>query len=104
MGLLYFESAIRDAVDHDFIGQTDPGEEALSFRAAVEGLLARARILNDPDELSALTELPANILRLKPLGNSNAPLGRQEFEEPNHSGRELQAMNLNATSVKTTAC
>jgi TetR/AcrR family transcriptional repressor of nem operon len=102
--LSYFESAIRDAFDPNVIGQIDPRVEALSFRAAVEGLLARARILNDPDELSALTELPANILRLKPLGNSNAPLGRQEFEEPNHSGRGLQGMNLNARSIKTTAC
>lgn len=65
--LSYFESAILDALDQNVIEQIDPRMEALSFRAAVEGLLARARILNDPDELSALTELPANILRFKTL-------------------------------------
>ena len=62
--LFYFESAIRDALDQNVIGQVDPRAQALSFRAAVEGLLARARILNNPDELSALTKLhillPAN--------------------------------------------
>ena len=64
--LFYFESAIRDALDQDIIESADPRTEALSLRAAVEGILARARILNDPDELSALTALPINILRPKP--------------------------------------
>jgi TetR/AcrR family transcriptional repressor of nem operon len=68
--LWYFESAIRDAFDPNVMGQSNPRVEALSLRAAVEGLLARARILNDPDELSALTELPMNILRLKPPGTA----------------------------------
>ena len=94
--LLYFESAIRDVLDQNAIGQTDPRMEALSFRAAVEGLLARARILNDPDELSALTELPTNILRLKPFGTATPLPADLEFEESNHSGKELQATNLNA--------
>jgi len=64
--LFYFESAIRDALDQDIIESADPRAEALSLRAAVEGILARARILNDPDELSALTALPINILRPRP--------------------------------------
>jgi TetR/AcrR family transcriptional regulator, transcriptional repressor for nem operon len=68
--LLYFESAIRDALDRNVIRKTDPRVEALSFRAAVEGCLARARILNDPNQLSALTELHVNILRLKPPGTA----------------------------------
>ena len=65
--LFYFESAIRDALDLDIIESADPRAEALSLRAAVEGILARARILNDPDELSALTELPMNLLRGRSL-------------------------------------
>ncbi len=64
--LFYFESAMRDALDQDVIEPADPRAEALSFRAAVEGILARARILNDPDELSALPALPMNLLRPKP--------------------------------------
>ncbi len=64
--LFYFESAVRDALDQDIIEPSDPRAEALSLRAAVEGILARARILNDPDELSALTELPMNLSRPKP--------------------------------------
>ena len=64
--LFYFESAVRDALDQDIIEPSDPRAEALSLRAAVEGILARARMLNDPDELSALTALPMNLLRPKP--------------------------------------
>jgi TetR/AcrR family transcriptional repressor of nem operon len=66
--LLYFESAIRDAFDPNVMEQSNPRVEALYLRAAVEGLLARARILNDPDELSALSQLPTNIL-LPDTGN-----------------------------------
>ncbi len=64
--LFYFESAVRDALDQDIIEPPDPRAEALSLRAAVEGILARARILNDPDELRALTALSMNLLRPKP--------------------------------------
>ena len=60
--LSYFESAIRDALGQNVIGQMDPRAQALSFRAAVEGLLGRARILNNPDELSALAALPISVL------------------------------------------
>ena len=71
--LWYFESAIRDALDQNVIGQTDPRAQALSFRAAVDGLLARARFLNDPDELSALAGLPINML-FPPKGNPETQL------------------------------
>jgi TetR/AcrR family transcriptional repressor of nem operon len=70
--LRYFESAIRDAFDQNVMGQSNPRIAAISLRAAVEGLLARARILNDPDELSPLTELPINILRLSPHGTATS--------------------------------
>jgi len=60
--LSYFESALFDAIEDDAVEPEIPRAEALSLRAAVEGILARARMLNDPDELCALTALPANIL------------------------------------------
>ena len=67
--LFYFESAIRDAVAQDIIEPVDPRLEALWLRAAVEGILARARILNDPQELSPLAALPMSILRRIPRVN-----------------------------------
>jgi TetR/AcrR family transcriptional repressor of nem operon len=70
--LFYFESAIRDALDQDVIEPSDPRAKALSLRAAVEGILARARILNNPHELTALTALPINLLRPKPRGTEMA--------------------------------
>jgi hypothetical protein len=44
------------------------------LRAAIEGILARARILNDLDELSTLTTLPTRVLcrlRCQPSGDVN---------------------------------
>jgi TetR/AcrR family transcriptional repressor of nem operon len=93
--LRYFESAIRDALDQNIVRQSNPRVEALSFRAAVEGLLARARILNDPDELSTLTELPVNILRLKSPGTATP-----SRQIKNSRSRITLARNLNTSSIK----
>jgi TetR/AcrR family transcriptional regulator, transcriptional repressor for nem operon len=68
--LLYFESAIRHAVAQENIETCAPRAAALALRAATEGILARARILNELSELTALTSLPTTILRLKPSGIS----------------------------------
>ena len=68
--LFCFDSAIRDALDQDVIEPVDARAAALSLRATTQGILARARILNDPDELYVLALLPVNILRLKSLGAS----------------------------------
>jgi len=65
--LRYFESAIGDAIIEEAIEPCVPRAEALSLRAAMHGILARARILDDPEELSALTTSPITILRLKPV-------------------------------------
>jgi hypothetical protein len=59
----YFESAIRDAMDDDAIEPGDSHAQALSLRAAMEGILARARILDELDELNALSALPTILLR-----------------------------------------
>ena len=79
--LFYFESAIHDALDQDIIEPADPRAEALALRAAVEGILARARILNDPAELRALAALPTNILWLKPHGTAVLLATHEDFEE-----------------------
>ena len=70
--LRYLESAIRDAIAQEAIENCVPRKEALALRAAIQGILARVRILNDPDELSALTALPITVLRLKPEGKKIA--------------------------------
>jgi TetR/AcrR family transcriptional repressor of nem operon len=64
--LRYFESTIRDAVAQENIETCAPRAAALVLRAATEGILARARILGELEELSALTSLPTTVLRLKP--------------------------------------
>jgi TetR/AcrR family transcriptional repressor of nem operon len=70
--LRYFESAIRDAITQEAIESCAPRAEAISLRAAIAGILARARILDQPDELNALTALPITVLRLKPEGKAIA--------------------------------
>jgi len=90
--LFYFESAIRDALDQDIIEFFDPRAGALSLRAAAQGILARARILNDPDELSALATLPISILWL------NKKSGSLEVDIPTHHGsKECPTCDPNAT-------
>ena len=79
--LFYFESAINDALGQEIIEPAEPRAKALALRAAVEGILARARILNDPAELRALSELPTNILCLKPPGTAVPLSTQEEFEE-----------------------
>jgi len=66
--LRYFELAIGDAIAQEVIEPCVARAEALSLRAAMQGILARARILGEPDELSPLTSLPITVLRLKPAG------------------------------------
>ncbi|HWV98592.1 MAG TPA: TetR/AcrR family transcriptional regulator [Candidatus Acidoferrum sp.] len=79
--LFYFESALHDALDQDIIEPADPRAEALALRAAVEGILARARILIDPAELRPLAVLPITILWLKPPGEAVPFSAYQESEE-----------------------
>jgi TetR/AcrR family transcriptional repressor of nem operon len=68
----YFESAIRDAIAQEIIEPCVARAEAISLRAAVAGILGRARILDEPEELTTLTALPITILRLKPAGKAMA--------------------------------
>ena len=82
--LSYFESAILDATDDDAVQPEIPHAKALSLRAAVEGILARARILNDPDELAALTALASNVLVLRQM-----PVGRNETRQYDFSASSI---------------
>jgi len=68
--LRYFESAIRDAITQEIIEPCLARAEAISLRAAIAGILGRARLLDQPDELRVLTTLPITILRLKSVGNA----------------------------------
>jgi hypothetical protein len=79
--LFCFESALHDALGQEIIEPAEPRAKALALRAAVEGILARARILNDPAELRALSELPTNILCLKLPGTAVPLSTHEEFEE-----------------------
>jgi TetR/AcrR family transcriptional repressor of nem operon len=65
----YFESAIRDAMADNAIEPGDSHAQALSLRAAMEGILARARILDELDELNALSALPTILLHRNPPEN-----------------------------------
>ncbi len=82
--LSYFESAIVDAIDQDAIEPGIPRDEALSLRAAIEGILARARMLNDLDELSTLIALPTRVLRrLRWQLGGDVNHGRRQVERAN---------------------
>jgi TetR/AcrR family transcriptional repressor of nem operon len=63
--LRYFELAIGDAIANEVIEPCVARAEALKLRAAMQGILARARMLNEPDELGALRALPITVLRVK---------------------------------------
>jgi len=53
----YFELAISEAMRQKQIDASDPRATALSLRATIEGILGRARTLNQPDELDTLLSI-----------------------------------------------
>lgn len=63
--LYHFELAVGDAIAKEVIEPSVARAEALPLRAAMQGILARARMLNEPDELGALRALPVTVLRVK---------------------------------------
>ncbi|MDX1950803.1 MAG: TetR/AcrR family transcriptional regulator [Verrucomicrobiota bacterium] len=60
--LWYFEGAIGDLVDRKMNDSDIPRIKAVSLRSSIQGVLARARVLNDPKELKLLATLPQMIL------------------------------------------
>lgn len=61
----YYESAVRDAVADGSIEPGDPAEKSVALNGLIEGTLAQARILNDPNVLKALPQLALRILGAK---------------------------------------
>lgn len=69
----YYESAIRDAIAEGLMEPCDPVLKTTAIVGLIEGLVAQARILNDP---SVLKELPAaafGLLGVKPPAATVVP-------------------------------
>jgi TetR/AcrR family transcriptional repressor of nem operon len=113
--LFYFESAIRDAIAQEAIEPCDPRAEALSLRAAMQGILARARTLNEPDVLGALRALPITVLRVKQRQiyevesgrtDMNSTWNRRVTDHGNHNPEETASQALpqaNFARMRTSA-
>jgi TetR/AcrR family transcriptional repressor of nem operon len=61
----YIESAIRDAAADGSIEPCDPVRKAQMLDALVEGMMAQARVMNDPEILKPLVEMGLDVLRAK---------------------------------------
>lgn len=62
----YYESAIRDALAEGLIEPCDPAIKTLALVGLIEGLVAQARIMNDPAVLKELSHAAIGLLRIKP--------------------------------------
>jgi TetR/AcrR family transcriptional regulator, transcriptional repressor for nem operon len=62
----YYESAIRDAMAEGLIEPCDPVLKAVAMVGLIEGLVAQARIMNDPLVLKELPAAAIGLLRVKP--------------------------------------
>lgn len=61
----YVESAIRDAMADGSLESGDPARRATVLISFLEGMVARARMMNDPEVLKELPELGMDILRAR---------------------------------------
>ncbi len=61
----YYESAIRDAIAQGLIEPCDPQQKALALFGLLEGLVAQARIMNDPEICRELPAMAMGILGVK---------------------------------------
>jgi TetR/AcrR family transcriptional repressor of nem operon len=61
----YYESAIRDAVAEGAIEPCDPAQKAHAFACLIEGAVAEARIMNDPELLRDLPAIALDLLRAR---------------------------------------
>jgi TetR/AcrR family transcriptional repressor of nem operon len=75
----YFELAIGDAIAKAVIEPCVARAEALALHAAMQGILARARMLNEPDVLGALRALPITVLRVKQTRIHEIEAGRTDM-------------------------
>lgn len=63
----YYESAIREAMAEGQMEAGDPAQKALAFVCLIEGAVAHARIMNDPEVLRPLPETARALLGVKPV-------------------------------------
>lgn len=61
----YYESTIRDAVSEGVMDPCDPSQKALALMGLIEGMVAQARIMNDPEVLKNLPTMGLEILHFK---------------------------------------
>lgn len=61
----YYESAIRDAVAEGSIEPCDPAQKALALACLIDGAVAQARIMNDPEVLQSLSTSALELLGAK---------------------------------------
>ena len=61
----YYESAIRDAMADGSIESGDAAQKAQAFACLIEGAVAQARIMNDPEILKTLPATALDMLRVK---------------------------------------
>lgn len=61
----YYESAIRDAMAEGLIEAGDAAQKAQSFACLIEGAVAQARIMNDPEILKTVASAALDLLRPK---------------------------------------
>lgn len=69
----YYESAIRDAMAAGSIEPGDVAQKAQAFACLLEGAVAQARIMNDPDILKNLPAAAHDLLRIR----AAAPASKQ---------------------------
>ena len=69
----YLESAIRDAAAEGTIEPCDAVRKAQMLAALVEGMMAQARVMNDPELLKPLVDMGLDVLRVKTMPASGPP-------------------------------
>lgn len=62
----YYESAIRDAMAEGSIASGDAVQKAQAFASLMEGAVAQARIMNDPELLKSMPVATLALLGVKP--------------------------------------
>lgn len=61
----YYESTIRDAIAEGSIEPCDAAEKAIAVAGLIEGVVAQARIMNDPEVLASLSSQGLALLGAK---------------------------------------
>lgn len=67
----YVESTIREAMADGSIETGDPAKRTIVLVSFIEGMMAQARTMNDPEILKDVQEMGLEILRVKPPAKSS---------------------------------